>query len=245
MKKNFWFKMEWERWLNDERLSLCTLETQGLWVRIICIMHRADIAELKGTIQQLSRIIGCLPEELTRCLSDLKSTGAADVRFGNGDVSILSRSRQRELKAKKNNALYQSRHREKAQCKDNISPLDIDIDKEIDKEEEKKPVANATASVDFIQERIWKDGVGLLTRSGSKESSARACLGGWARDFGEEKLANAIGITLAKNPADPKSWIAGVLNNGTNTSKTNGTGGDAETRKSVTKSVGATNTEWV
>jgi len=120
MAKNWWFKFDWDDWLNDEQLSACSLETQGLWLRCICLMYRSDTAELTGTIEQLRRKLGVLPEELTRCLSDLKNNKAADVRFCKDEVSVVSRRRKRELKVKENNRLYVAKHREKAECKDDV-----------------------------------------------------------------------------------------------------------------------------
>jgi len=117
MAKNWWFKLDWDDWLTDGELSACSLETQGFWMRCVCLMNRADVYELTGTIEQLRRKLGVLPEELTRCLHDLKTNNAANVRFGNGDVSIISRRRQKELKAKENNRLYVAKHRAKDECK--------------------------------------------------------------------------------------------------------------------------------
>ena len=135
-KKNFWFKMEWDAWLTDEDLAACSLEAQGLWIRILCFMYRAETAELTGTVEQLRRKLGILPEELTRCLLELKNNNAADVRFCKDDVSIKSRRLERELKANEMNALYVARHREKVKSKVDVSTLDIDIDIDKDKEEE-------------------------------------------------------------------------------------------------------------
>ncbi len=83
-------------------------------------MHRSDSAELTGTVEQLRRKFGILPEELTRCLQELKTNEVANVRFGNGDVSIVSRRRQKELKVKENNRLYVAKHREKDECKTDV-----------------------------------------------------------------------------------------------------------------------------
>lgn len=143
MAKNWWFKFDWDDWLNDEDLSACSLETQGLWLRCICLMYRSDTAELTGSLEQLRRKLGVLPEELTRCLHDLKSNNAANVRFGNGDVSILSRRRQREVKAKENNRLYVAKHREKAECKVDVRTQSKSKSLKKEKEEELRDVSLA------------------------------------------------------------------------------------------------------
>lgn len=121
MPKNFWFKFEWNDWLSDEALSCCSLEAQGLWIRCLCFMYRSDVAELTGTIEQLRRKLGVLPEELMRCLQELKTNKAADVRFCKDEVSIISRRRQKDLKASERNRLYVAKHREKDECKTDVS----------------------------------------------------------------------------------------------------------------------------
>lgn len=120
MTKNWWFKFEWNDWLGDDELSNCTLETQGFWIRCVAMMHRAGVSEFTGTVEQLRRKFGILPEELTRCLQDLKRNNAANVSFGNGDVSIVSRRLVRELNAKEKNRLQVAKHREKAECKSDV-----------------------------------------------------------------------------------------------------------------------------
>jgi hypothetical protein len=138
MKKNYWFKMEWERWLNDDNLTLCSLETQGFWIKCLCLMYRADVAELTGTIDEIRRKLGCLPEELTRCANELKRTNAANVIFGNGVVTLLSRSRQKELKANELTRLRVERHRAERDGNALVTPLDIDIDIDKEKKEEEQ-----------------------------------------------------------------------------------------------------------
>lgn len=140
MAKDWWFKFEWDDWLGDDELMACTLETQGFWIKCIALMNRAGVSELTGTVDQMRRKFGILPEELMRCVHDLKTNSAANVRFGNGDVSIISRRRQREVKANADNRLYVARHREKVKCKGGVreQSKSIDIEKEIREEKEKK-----------------------------------------------------------------------------------------------------------
>lgn len=206
---NFWFKFDWDDWLNDEALSGCSLEAQGLWLRCICFMYRGDVAELKGTVEQLRRKLGVLPEELTRCLSELKTNGAADVRFGNSDVSIISRRRQRECKHKENNRLYVSRHREKADSKKDVSIQSKSKSKSKSNKEERKEVAASPPSNPEVE--IWNAGKRLLSRSNLNVTQAGAFLGSMAKTYGKTELAQAISSTLANNPADPKSYLVAVL----------------------------------
>lgn len=142
-KGDWWFKFEWEDWLNDDELLACTLETQGFWIKCIAMMHRAGVDEFIGTIDQLRRKFGILPEELTRCLTDLKNNKAADVRFGKEDVSIMSRRMRRTLKAKENNRLYVATHRMKDECKDDVRRQSYSKSKSKEKEKkEETPLAS-------------------------------------------------------------------------------------------------------
>jgi len=119
-KGDFWFKFEWNAWLGDDSLSLCSLETQGFWIRCIAIMNRADVSELTGTVDQLCRQIGCLRDELVRSCNELKNTNSADVIICNDDVMISSRRRKKEIKHNEYNRLAVARHREKEQCNVNV-----------------------------------------------------------------------------------------------------------------------------
>ncbi len=140
MGKNYWFPLEWDTWLADEALSCCSLEAQGLWIRCLCFMYRSGVAELTGTIEQLRRKLGVLPEELMRCLQELKTNNAADVRFCKDEVSIVSRRRQRDLKAKESNRLYVAKSREKNASKVDVSTHNKSKSKSNKKEEEKEVV---------------------------------------------------------------------------------------------------------
>jgi hypothetical protein len=62
-----------------------------------------------------------------------------------------------------------------------------------------------------VERRIWKDGVALLTSSGLQDRDARSLLGKMAKDSGKIELAKAIAATQAQNPADPKTYLLGIL----------------------------------
>lgn len=112
MKKgNWWFKLEQNLWLGDEALSGCSLEAQGFWMRVVCLMHKAGSPEITGAIDQVARMVGCFPEELMRCALELKQKNAANVTLGNGTVTLLSRKLKRELTSKEKTRLRVLKHR--------------------------------------------------------------------------------------------------------------------------------------
>lgn len=65
---------------------------------------------------------------------------------------------------------------------------------------------------DPIERRIWEDGIELLcNKARMKESAARPLLGRLAQQYSKRLLAEAIAATQAENPAEPKSFLIGVL----------------------------------
>lgn len=210
IKGNWWFKFEHTAWLTDEALSQCSLETQGFWIRCICVMQKSGLPEIAGTVNQVARLIGVFPEELLRCAIDLKNTKAADVTLGNGSVTLMSRRLKRLISDREQTRLRVRKHRGNAdvtrQSKSNKKEV-------ISKKKEEVVAAVAANGSDPVETRIWTDGVDLLSRSGLKQSDARAFLGKQAKDFGRESLAEAIAVTQAKNPADPKPFLVAVLQN--------------------------------
>jgi hypothetical protein len=74
------------------------------------------------------------------------------------------------------------------------------------------PAAVAASEKDPVERRIWTDGKELLTKAGMKPDASWAFLGKLAKDHGKTNLAKAIAVAQAENPADPKTYIVGVLN---------------------------------
>jgi uncharacterized protein YdaU (DUF1376 family) len=77
----------------------------------------------------------------------------------------------------------------------------------------------ATEEKTPVVRRIWKDGIELLTQSGIVEKSARSLLGKLAKEYGNERLAECIAVTQAKNPVNAQEFLIGTLKerkNGTN-----------------------------
>lgn len=80
-------------------------------------------------------------------------------------------------------------------------------------EEELSFSQNLVPSVLAEKNLIWGDGLELLMRCGNQESSARAYLGRMIKQYGEGALNQAISATLLADPAEPKSYLTGCLNN--------------------------------
>jgi len=113
-KGEWWFKFEWRDWMNDPNLKLCSYEAKGFWIDCLCVMREMESAEISGTIDEVRRLLGCLPEDVIQLANELKNTKTADVTFCNGNVTILSRRAAKELSAKQNNRLRVRKHRSNA-----------------------------------------------------------------------------------------------------------------------------------
>lgn len=145
-KHDWWFKFEHLKWLTDEQLNRCSLETQGFWIRCICLMHKSGSASLEGTGPQLCRMLGITGGELKRCFHDLQESGAADVTVRHASVTqksvsfrIVSRKMRKELNTREQNRLRKRRERRHAAVTSLSPDRVISKSKEIKKEKEGKP----------------------------------------------------------------------------------------------------------
>ncbi len=68
-----------------------------------------------------------------------------------------------------------------------------------------------TPSLDPVEQRIWRDGVELLVRTGGKEREVRSLLGDLAKKHGRGQLASAIAEVQGVNPANPRDYLIKLL----------------------------------
>lgn len=109
-----WIQFFTGDWLKDPALSICSPATRGVWIDLLCAMHELDRAgELRGTPEQLARVARCLPAEVAHALTELQTTGAAEVTERNGVVTVVNRRMKKESKNRNSNALRQARFKEK------------------------------------------------------------------------------------------------------------------------------------
>lgn len=76
-----WLKFYPSDWLGDEALSRSSLAAQGLWMRLVAIMHQntADYGHMPdtpdGEAVEVARMSGCVPDEAERLLGELERRG--------------------------------------------------------------------------------------------------------------------------------------------------------------------------
>lgn len=98
--------------MKDPAVTLCTPATRGVWIDLLCAMHDLDRSgELRGTAEQLARIARCQTVDLVLALTDLQTTGAADVTERNGTWFICNRRMRADCIKRKVNAERQMRRR--------------------------------------------------------------------------------------------------------------------------------------
>jgi len=91
-------------------------------------MHELDrVGELSGTVEQLARAGRCSPVQLTHALTDLQTTGAADVTQRNDIVTVINRRMSREHKQREGNTLRQERFRRNGNSNGTITPHTSEI----------------------------------------------------------------------------------------------------------------------
>jgi len=200
MKKDWWFKFEHMAWLTDERLNRCSLETQGFWIRTICIMHKGATAKLIGTEAELVRLLSVTPAEFRRCVAELTSTKAATVTQMSKVFTLMSRKFAHELKIREQSRLRKRRERSHAPVTDKSQDRVISKSKEL--EEEKKKEGEKTPPKDDL----GKDILIIQTESAlktelnleEKRTVAEAIPPNFATDWGVYLRARVL--KLGKNP---------------------------------------------
>jgi hypothetical protein len=118
-----WMQFYTGEWLKDPELSLCTSATRGVWIDLICAMHELGrLGQLRGTAEQLARVARCSAAEILAALTDLQTTGAADVTERNGVFVVRNRRMSRDAKKRQSNAARQLRLRH-SKCRADVAPM--------------------------------------------------------------------------------------------------------------------------
>lgn len=144
MAKLPWFKFFPTWWLGDTELSKCTSATRGVWIDLLCAMHQSGRSgELRGTTDQIARLARCSTAELTQALTELQTTGTADVTFRNNDVTVINRLMKREAKDRTDTALRVKKHRSNT----DVTKLKRDRSKKIEVRSKKEESTGAAPGV--------------------------------------------------------------------------------------------------
>lgn len=104
-----------QSWLNDDALMSSDLDTQGAWMKILCVAWLApDRGVLERTLPEWSNLLGCPEAQASKIIGDIERLKIADVeRNGHGRVKIVSRHMVSEQKARE--AARERQRRKRAQ----------------------------------------------------------------------------------------------------------------------------------
>lgn len=174
-------------WLKDPELSLCAPATRGVWIDLLCAMHNAGCSgELRGTPEQLARAARCSTADIAQALTDLQTTGAADVTERNGVVTVVNRRMHRVAKSRHTDKLRQRRRR---MSRSRHGPVTGDIS---DSSSEFKPPPPDVPPVNGqvqreLEEEVFACGVedapravNAALRAGCSPAEIRAAIAAWA-----------------------------------------------------------------
>ena len=126
MTKLPWMQFFTGDWLKDPKLSMCLPATRGIWIDAIAAMHEnGRTGTLSGTADQLIRILRCDGPALVAALSDLQSTGAADITYRNSVITLKNRRMEREAIDREHNRLRQERYRDNGKVTEGVTPMSL------------------------------------------------------------------------------------------------------------------------
>lgn len=154
MKNDWWFKFEHTLWLTDPDLNKCSLAAQGFWLRCLCMMRKSGTARLTGSPLELCRILSVFPDDLDKCVEELRHTKTADVTKSQETVTLKSRRFHRELNTKEQNRLRKRKEREGKAVTPESQDRVISKSKELKKEEENTQEAGEPSFAEKVLEGI-------------------------------------------------------------------------------------------
>ena len=99
--KHPWLKFYTNDWLSDEALRACSFGAKGLWINMLCLMHKSQkrghllINNRAPSMSELARMVGGSEDEIIPLLNELKNAG---VFTQNGDGIVVSRRMVRDDK---------------------------------------------------------------------------------------------------------------------------------------------------
>lgn len=210
---NPWMKFHPQDWRADERLRMCSLSARGLWLEMMCIMHRSEkygfllIAGKAPTDTQLAFQVGTTPEQVSQLLAELST---AEVYSATSSGVIYSRRMVRDEKKSKINAkngkkggevtlgkLKEKGHSPKRNSSDGLGL----------RSQKPDSVTNVTGVPPTLKEQLFGGCLAYIVSVGHSEKNARNLIGLWRKDYGEPETVRRIAHCQANGISDPAAYI--------------------------------------
>lgn len=210
---NPWMKFHPQDWRADERLRMCSLSARGLWLEMMCIMHRSEkygfllIAGKAPTDTQLAFQVGTTPEQVSQLLAEL---AAAEVYSATSSGVIYSRRMVRDEKKSKINAkngkkggdasLGKQRDNEQSLKRNSSDPLSL-------RSQKPDSVTKVTGVPPTLKDQLFSGCLDYIVGTGSSEKNARSLIGRWRKDYGEAEAVRRISHCQANGISNPVEYI--------------------------------------
>ena len=177
-------------WLSDPQLKMASFSTKGIWIDVLCYMWGAsDKGILKGTKEQLSRLIGSNGIEFDRFLDEAKILSFCDISVTDNEIiTLCNRRMYRDEKDRKNNSLRQQRFRDKQSSNEGITPLSPSPSPSPKKKtkQKKKILVNPEA------ENIYSHYLEKIDPLQKSKSRSVKNISGYLNEYPEQELISAI-----------------------------------------------------
>lgn len=226
-----WSKFFWSDHEADEKLRVCSLAAQGLWMRMLCLMARATprgelrIGSEPCSVRDLARIAGESDVTVAALLDELSRRGVfSTTRAG----VIFSRRMKRDEKITKIRAENGAKGGRASLGKyaEKNGLLEQNPSKNSSKElspRSQKPdiIPFPDGNGEPVRQEAWKPPGEHVDPDRAFWASAKAWLGAsrgavigrWVRDHGREATARAIAEAQVNRAVDPVPYIERVLRN--------------------------------
>ena len=104
-----WSKFWWQDYEGDDALRVCSLAAQGLWMRMLCAMHKGTpyghltVNGRPATVRQIAAIASAPEKEVAKLLAELAEAGVYSV---DGDDVMFCRRMVRDKAAREKFSAY-------------------------------------------------------------------------------------------------------------------------------------------
>lgn len=234
MHKFPWGKFYWDKWLNDPALQSCDLNAQGLWINMLCLMHRSEkigflIVNGKAmSVSEIARRVGIRKDRAERLIKVLKENNVCSVDE-NGVIYCRYIVREQPVTQAQNNSnpvdnsqqLDDNRtksdrksydYRNKTQGKSTLAAIPFIKSKEIEFKKEKRKKEKSTEKVPQIFSTFMKTACKRLQDVAKIDATtALAQIEAWVKEASHDGEAVLKAIETGWGKEYPIGYISKVI----------------------------------
>ncbi|KFL87912.1 hypothetical protein AmDm5_1914 [Acetobacter malorum] len=229
MSKRRWSKFWWQDYERDPALRLCSLAAQGLWMRLLCLMHEAEpyghlcINHRPLHTRQLAQMLGVSDRQIQRLMAELREAG---VYSTTSEGAVFCRRLLRDKAASDLGSHWgrtggnprlkpAPQHPPEGAGEGLTTPASQPLKhQEAEAESEAESSLTAFGPDSDARTHLFNTGLLFLKRvTGRPDRSARALLGKWLKMLADDAatLLAVLAECEAFNPAEPVSWLEATI----------------------------------